>query len=220
MKKFLTGSLNVCVLVLTAFCLWGWAKPATATTVTVTVPGTAGPWLFNGGLNSSYQYTFFGYVPTGPTVVSTSDGFNFTAGDKLSIQYISGLVSAGPNDWPYTDGLGTTSSDANGTYGYALPPSLYMNPALGPYHIGELVGTFANSTGQIVGTPFGIGNGGNFTIPAGATRLQLGVNDTILDDNGGSWNVMVGPEAVPEPTTLALVLIGVTGIGLGTRRRV
>jgi PEP-CTERM motif len=197
-----------------------WAGISTATTVTVTVPGTAGPWLFNGGLNSSYQYTFFGYVPTGPTVVSTSDGFNFTAGDKLSITYISGLVSAGPSDWPYTDGLGTTSSDANGTYGYARPPSLYMNPALGPYHIGELVGTFANGSGQIVGTPFGIGNGGSFTIPAGATRLQLGVNDTILDDNAGSWNVMVGPEAVPEPTTLALVLIGVTGIGLGTRRRV
>jgi hypothetical protein len=40
----------------------------------------------------------------------------------------------------------------------------------------QLVGTFADPRGQIVGPPFKVGNGPlNVTIPAGAVQLQLGV---------------------------------------------
>jgi hypothetical protein len=84
-----------------------------------------------------------------------------------------------------------------------------------PIYKAELVGTFANSSGQIVGTPFAIGNLGTFTIPTGATRLQLGVNDTWFGDNGGSWTIQVSQ--VPEPATWSLLALGI-GALLGIRR--
>jgi hypothetical protein len=89
-----------------------------------------------------------------------------------------------------------------------------MNP---PFCMGELVGTFANSSGSIVGTPFAIGDLGTFTVPSGANQLQLGVLDYAYGDNPGSWNIQV--TGIPEPTTLALVLVGMTGLGLAIRNR-
>jgi hypothetical protein len=51
--------------------------------------------------------------------------------------------------------------------------------------------------------PFAIGDGpDSVTIPAGATRLQLGVNDDKFADNFDSWDIQVsgpGPvSGVPE----------------------
>jgi len=80
------------------------------------------------------------------------------------------------------------------------------------------VGTFATSTGQIVGTPFAVGNLGTVTIPVGAMQLQLGVNDNLYGDNSGSWNIQISGIAVPEPTTITLVFMGLVGFGLVAHR--
>jgi hypothetical protein len=81
--------------------------------------------------------------------------------------------------------------------------------ASSPKYLGEFVGAFANSSGQVVGTPFAIGDGpATFIVPAGASQLQLGVNDNLFSDNTGSWNVNV--TMVPEPSTCALMVAGVT----------
>jgi len=95
-------------------------------------------------------------------------------------------VSIG-NDWPFTDAGGDTTAPLNNYKWFEIGPSYYMNPATYPIYASELVGTFANSDGQIVGTPFAVGNLGTFTIPTGATQLQLGVNDVGYGDNYGSW---------------------------------
>jgi hypothetical protein len=207
--------MKALAVIVASLVLWAGVGATQTITVEVTVTGSAGPWLWvNGGLNTAYQYEYPGYHDfTAPTVVSGNDGFRFTAGDALTISYVSGLVSVGPaTGWPWVDANGVTGRDSSG---YLYCPSNYMNPPTGNL-MSELVGTFANSSGQIVGTPFAIGNLGTFTIPTGATRLQLGVNDSLYYDDAGSWNIDV--TGIPEPTTATLVLIALGGLGLTGRR--
>ena len=185
-------------------------------TVSTTVQGTAGPWQWvNGGLNTAYQYGFGDN--TAPDVVNASSGLTFSSGLSLTIQYVSGLVSLGPgNGWAYVDADGTCNvMDTNYYGGYA--PASYMNPSTFPIYASELVATFANNSGQIVGTPFAVGDLGTCTIPAGATQLQLGVNSVGYGTSVGSWTVNVS--GIPEPTTMGLVLISLTGSELVIRRR-
>lgn len=196
-------ALNLIVASLVA-----WAGIASAVTILTTVTGNQGPW--DGGLNPAYQFDFG--ASTAPTVISATDGLNFSAGLSLSISYASGLVSVGPGSgWPFTDANGyTTYIPLNNSSWGEVGPSYYMNPATYPIYVSELVGTFANSSGQIVGTPFAVGNMGTFTIPVGATRLQLGVNDVGYGDNSGSWSIQI--TQVPEPSTWSLLLLGVVGL--------
>jgi len=197
---------------------------ASALTITKTVAGNAGPWDWvNGGLNTAYQYANENNSSSQsatPTLISATDGFSFSVGASLTISYLSGGVrnstgsafvdANGYSDYPQNNILG-------GSYGPA--PSYYMNPATYPIYNTELVGTFANNSGQIVGTPFGIGNLGTVTVPSGATRLQLGMNDNLYVDNSGSWNIQI--TQVPEPATWSMLLLSVVGLlgGLRLRRR-
>ena len=58
------------------------------------------------------------------------------------------------------------------------------------------------------------------TVPVGATQLQLGINDDRFNDNRGSFTVMVvGPSAVPEPSSVMLMGVGVAALVAGGRRR-
>ncbi len=93
----------------------------------------------------------------------------------------------------------------------------------------ELLGTFADANGQIVGTPFAIGDLGTFTVPSGATQLQLGVNDCGYAGNAGSLNIQitgipsipVAVSGVPQGSYLALPTNSVAPAGytlLGTTR--
>ena len=153
---------------------------ADRTTVTKYIPAPTGPWTETLAINLDYPY---GAQPADPVAFSAADGLAFQAGDVLTIQYDSGLWCAGTYVSP------TTCVDGNGYRNYApiddhplgtsavYAPSKYMGASAYPVYLMQLVGTFADARGQIVGVPFKVGNGPiNVTIPAGAVRLQLGAN--------------------------------------------
>jgi hypothetical protein len=198
----------ICCMALSSIA--GWGTSAEAGMITVTVDSHTGPWSYvNGGLNTQFQYGVGDY--SAPVVVDATDGFDFTAGGTFTIQYVSGLTNhdVGP---PLYDASGDHNYVANNNPGSSgrYFPSRYFDSADYPAYLSALVGTFADSTGQIVGTPFLIGDLRSVVVPLGATRLQLGINDDIFRDNSGSLTVSIlGPSAVPEPSTLTLFVSAV-----------
>jgi len=169
-------------------------EPA-ATTANFLVDGEAMPWRWvKGGLNSPYQFAASDGSP--PTVVGNPP-FRLRVGDVLTIKYLSGEVNAGLM-WSSVDARGNSSWAANDG---ELPfcgnfPSRTMTSY--PIYLMELVGTFADVGGAIVGRPFAIGNGpAQATVPLGAVQLQLGFNDCAYWDNSGGIYVSVsGPPRV------------------------
>jgi hypothetical protein len=196
-----------------------WSGRAEALMMDFTVDSHAGPWVYNAGLNSTFTYGVGDY--TSPTVVSAADGFDFSAGNMFTIAYVSGLTDPFGIS-PAYDAAGDTGYEANNNGGSSgmFFPSLYVDPASYPVYLAAVIGVFTDSSGSIVGTPFAVNDLGTFTLPVGATQLQLGINDDIFVDNVGSLVMSVtGPAlAVPEPASLALLAVG-TAIGLLARRR-
>lgn len=193
-------------------------------TVTSAVDGRSGPWNYGPSLNASSNYGTNDQLS--PTVFNTSSGLDFTAGNNLQVEYLSGSTSPYGGVPPRFDAIGdvTLSANANSYDPYGSAPSKFIPSTEYNVYLNELVGTFANSTGAIVGTPFKIGLGRNLTIPVGASQLQLGVNDTTFADNTGALTVKVtglqaiNATAVPEPFTIIGTLIGGTA-ALRLRRK-
>ncbi len=189
--------------------------------VIVTVPGTAGPWQWNATLNASYPYAEViqaqGLPPatptTSPVIVSAASGIPFIPGDVITFNYLSGLVQGG-YDFPWYDANGAPGSQPMyGAYNYGHSPGYYVPPVGGSQvYFMELVGTFADASGAIVGDPQIIGGSCSLTIPVGATQFLLGCNDDNYPDNGGGW--LIGVSEVPEPSSF--IILGMGAIGLLT----
>ena len=194
---------------------------ANALTVNVDVPALDGPWIYaNGGLNTNFQY---GVGDEGaPLVVSSANDLAFVAGMTLTVDYMSGSSNEGGGyNSPDAEGdPGFIFNNNNGSSGHPAP-SFYFDPATYPAYLGELVGTFANSSGQIVGRPFNVGDALTVTIPTGATQLQLGINDDIYNDNTGDYHLTITGAAVPEPSASAFLSMAsmVVATGYLIRRR-
>jgi PEP-CTERM motif len=208
------------------------------------VAGTSRPWDWTtDGLNSAYQ--FGTQDGTGPTIASFASA-GITAGGSWAVLAVSGLTSAfggtptvGNNGYvgsPFKDN--DPGSSGNFFPGHYMPTEWNADPGAGLF-LNALVATFTDDNGQIVGNPFSVGtvffNGmsysyligvGGIPTPAGATRIQLGLNDDIFSDNTGSLKVCVGDSfdacdalisgGVPEPASWALMIagFGLTGAAL------
>ena len=145
--------------VLMIICGLALVRPAAAATITTTVIGTDMPWNWvNLALNTSEQFGI--NDGTSPDVISAASGFNFAAGNMLTLTYLSGTVAVGTS-FPAEDAKGDIADSANNGTGSTgkVFPSFYMSSSTYPINLGELVGTFATSTGAIVGTPFVVGDG-------------------------------------------------------------
>jgi len=184
------------------------------------ISAQAGPWVVTLSINYAYPYADSNFaLNTQPAVFSAADGFGFRAGDVLTMQYVSGLWCAGnyvstgtcvdANGYP---NYGPANDRANGSV-YA--PSKYMDPATYPIYFMELVGAFADDRGQIVGMPFKVGNGPvNASIPAGATRLQLGSNLWAYGDARDYYSPLnVSVSGPPPPVMNAVGSIAHLAVG-------
>jgi hypothetical protein len=193
--------------------------------VTVVVSGNSTPW----DQTVNPLFTFGTGIPNAPGIVTNAE-LPFAAGDTLLIHVLSGGVSAFPPQYPIVDANGALITPGTDPNAYVGPvngdpgssgngfPSKYMGPYPPDINLMELVGTFADSSGKIVGTPFFVGSDRTRIVPVGATRLQLGINDDVYNDNGGSFLVSVAN--VPEPGAGLLVLFGLGVLVLVGKRRV
>jgi len=169
------------------------APVAAMRAATYTVPATAMPWVWKaGGINNAFE---FGYPDgTSPTIVPLQT-LGTAPGSVVSIKYVAGQIALGPGA-PQTDASGYAGMNHGNKGIVGLLPSAFM-PA-SAVNLGALVGAFTDTNGVIIGAPFPVGNGEVVKkIPAGATQLQLGVNDDIFGGedaktaNSGSFTVQV-----------------------------
>jgi len=149
----------------------------------IAVNSKSAPW--NTATNKSKDFSFKTKkhdTQASPTILKVKPG------DNLTIQYVLGDVYADRKGYP------ARKTDADG-YPKTMPtyvghlPSFYINDQIN--HM-ALVGTFADSKGVIVGSPFFIGNGPvNLIVPEGSEQLQLGINDNLFRDNSGLFIVKI-----------------------------
>jgi hypothetical protein len=158
--------------------------------ITLTVPGTADPWLANGGTDNEGTDEPADTVPgQAPVLFGT-----VTPGTLLSWE-ASGEVGhpeelAGPDGFP-------------GVVKHHLVGANNGIPDIDA-EVCSLIGVF---TGPSLGEIFKMGSNGSTVVPAGATRFYLGTMDGYgWADNEGQFVVKLS--VVPEPSTyLAGVLL-------------
>jgi hypothetical protein len=213
----MSSAKSVAIPCAIAFLVASFTLPAAADTLTAdfTVSGLSGPW--EQSANPSFGYGVGDNAP--PTTITAANGYNFAAGGSFTITYLSGQVSAG-SGFPLSDANGDPNFVVNGANGSSgqPAPSKYVSSSQYPAFLAELIGTWANSSGAIIGTPFVVGDGPDtVTAPVGATELLLGVNDDIFSDNVGSLTVSVagpGVAVTPIPAALPLLVSGLGALGL------
>jgi hypothetical protein len=135
------------------------------------------PWVWHeNGENADFK---FGY-PNGTQPVTVKlAALGAAPGGKVTISYVSGRIGLGAGG-PQADANGFAGIDDHGDAGPMGPlPSAYMQHY--PINLGALVGAFTDPSGKIVGAPFAVGAGKTSKpVPAGASQLQLGINDDVF----------------------------------------
>jgi hypothetical protein len=208
----------------------------------VTVDGTAGPWDPTLAGNPTYGVG----DQTAPAVVAVNPGDNITITYLSGLTSSFGGVPPSVDALGYTgsifgsgQGGGCPAGGCTGIGSSGQPfPSFSIDPSnSGPQiALNALIGDFVNSAGVIFGA-FATGDGPFMIVaPPGAVALQLGVNDdifttgigfisdpvAIVPDNTGALSIEVDGSSVPsapEPATLALLGLGLAGLGFSRRHR-
>jgi hypothetical protein len=196
MKECIVGYLVATVLI-----------SGTAYAGTYVVPGTADPWLANGGMD-----TYAGDPANTDTVPAYSP---VTAGSVIGGSLISWTATGATLNMP-----GTPTGDPNGgvltAYVATLSGESFPIPAE-TFPINSLVGVF---TGPGFALPFEMGASGSYVVPAGATELYLGSMDGYQwNNNVGSFNVTVN--GVPDGgSTFAMFGLAILGCAGWCRKQV
>ena len=161
----------------------------TSASISVSVDGRTGPW--DPTINPSYTFGYYANGTMGPslllqpTVINLASSFAISGPvNSITVQYTGGCANFG---WACVnaDGqlYGTGPTEIYGAPGFWIPGHQYLE---------QLLGTFADANGVIVGQPFALGNGPiTVPVPIGAIQLQLGFNDGWFGDNGGAIAVQV-----------------------------
>ncbi len=231
MKKYLSISIA---------SVLAFSAPGIATAQMFTVQATAN--IFSAGLTTPVAPggSGAGILPVSISLSPGQNTFQFSAAGSVTENTLSGVYhgpdgrpNIGNNVYAYgglsgfiTDqvaplaGVFLTDAAPGGT-----PPSTLDFSSAG---LGLDFTTLAPALGQVFFIGDGQTSGGTiqtFYAPAGATRLFLGVPDSVngesypggYDDNSGSFSVAV--TAVPEPAFAALGAMG-AALFFGLRRRV
>ncbi|HEY7901672.1 MAG TPA: PEP-CTERM sorting domain-containing protein [Caulobacteraceae bacterium] len=192
-------------LALTALAL----SAGAASALTVTVPGTANPFL--AGATAGDSITMNGATDT--FAIDAPTGIAVSAGHSITIAWLSGEVSNTPTCCtdPVTGGAPISSSLINSST-FTVEVNGYSN-----LPINSLIGVF---WGPTLGTQnvVEIGAGGTFVVPTGATEFYLATADGYeWNNNTGAFSV--DATVVPEPAAWLLMLGGFAGLGAGLRLR-
>jgi hypothetical protein len=153
-------------------------------TQSVDVSGRSNPW--NQTVNPTMPYSNDAFAP----VVVPFTTLSVAAGSYLNIVCTGGVTNAGglPNTGCAGLNVGYEPSDdrfqpaCNHYY-----PTKYVDSSYYPTYIMQVLGAFADASGVVIGKPFPISpNTLRVQVPAGAVRLQLGMNDCLNGDNSPS----------------------------------
>jgi hypothetical protein len=185
---------------------------------TVVVPATSDIWLAGAGKTAAYTF------PTGTDTYSNSTPYEVTvltvsnvAGGTITFSATGSWNNAA--GWPFVDpsGYGDTTLGYNGFTNYGI--SMVLAPEM------SLVGVFTDDRAisnrfptvvptnyaetdtvyqAILNVPFYVGSGTNlngtpvgYLVPANATHLYLGMNDSGNFDNSGSSTVQISNLGTP-----------------------
>ncbi len=159
-------------------------------TTAVTVDGRCVPWKVNGSINEEFAVDGLegGLDPIALRVVP---------GDTVTVDYVSGLASIGGL---YGDHDADGQTGGANLAGVSGQTSYWLNPATVICYAGALIGAFVDTDGQVLEV-VAINNHASLTVPTGAAKLQMGMNDgTSWSDNRGSWQLSVNTNAAGYPT--------------------
>jgi PEP-CTERM motif len=203
----------------------------------ILVPGTANPYL--SGQPSGTLCCDGDSAPAESPVLALSGSLG---GDTLTfaatggVSFGPGPVAPSPDGWPgdvftmvadYGTGIsGPMGVQVSGLVGVFIGSSVPSGPAPAQLNDGMSFTSLAPGLDQIfwIGdglTGTGTGSVQSFLAPSGATRLYLGVVDGFgWYNNPGVIDVTInGAASVPEPSTWAMVLLGLAGLGFAGFRR-
>ena len=145
----------------------------------VTVDGKSGPW--SPALNPSFDYSWNGNIMLQPAEVPLSPSTQ-----RVTLDSVSGSVGLGQGLCCYDANGNTVDTYYRAQNGF---PGLIIQQGM---NVGRLIAVFTDDNGVIVGTPFDVGVGPvTKDVPAGAARLQLGINDAWFNDNEGYFSLRV-----------------------------
>lgn len=148
---------------------------ALGTNLTVTVPSTAMPWQYGASFNSAFSWGL--NDGTAPVVIPLNGASSVTI-------TASGLVY-----FDSTDHTGETPAGISPNDPHELPSEFAGYPHATAIFMG-VAGAFCDAAGNVISVVF-LGTSATVAVPAGASQLQLGINDWKFADNTGSFDVQV-----------------------------
>jgi hypothetical protein len=168
-------------------------QPTILATASVTVDGKSSPW--SPTINPTLDFGV--HDGTGPCVVPVA----IAAGDIITFE-ATGAVDVSDGRPPYgPDGGGFVTAALKGPNGTYFPTKHIPNASL---QLAGLCGSFTDDAGVVIET-FAVGKRTTLTVPVGATKPVLGVNDDQYSDNSGSYLVNVTVADAPQPEVDGIV---------------